>query len=473
MARLGFADMAVSWLGRQTQKRVRYSPSNVYLEGAYKPVRQESTVTDLKVTGAIPVALDGLLARIGPNPMEVPNPAAYHWFLGDGMVHGLRLREGRALWYRSRWVGTDSVNRRLQRPLAPGPRRGVVDTVNTNIVGHGGRLWAVTEAGVLPVEMDGELNTVKHGYFDSDYLRAITAHPHLDPETGELHAICYEARNPTRVHYTVIDPGCRVTRMIDIPVRHGPMIHDCALTRKYALVFDLPVTFSFREFLRGNGLPYRWNPAHPARVGLLPRDGDASSIRWCALADPCYVFHACNAFDEADGSVTVDVVAHAKMFDAARTGFGPEEQRMSFERWTLDPKSATVSRRVISERPQEFPRMDERRYTRAYRYAYTTGWGAGRPGAQPTYRYDLHANTVAEHHYGPDAVPGETVFVPKSGDAAEDAGWLLTCVYRASEDRSDVVIVDARNFGGEPVAVVHLPGRLPLGFHGNWINEPR
>src|SRR5690349_1025448 len=108
MARLGFADMAVSWLGRQTQKRVRYSPSNVYLEAAYKPVRQESTVTDLKVTGAIPVALDGLLARIGPNPMEVPNPAAYHWFLGDGMVHGLRLREGRALWYRSRWVGTDS-----------------------------------------------------------------------------------------------------------------------------------------------------------------------------------------------------------------------------------------------------------------------------------------------------------------------------------------------------------------------------
>jgi carotenoid cleavage dioxygenase len=115
--------------------------------------------------------------------------------------------------------------------------------------------------------------------------------------------------------------------------------------------------------------------------------------------------------------------------------------------------------------------MDERRYTRAYRYAYTTGWGAGRPGAQPTLRHDLQANAIAEHHYGPDAVPGESVFAARPGDTAEDAGWLLTCVYRVSEDRSDLVIVDARNFGGDPQAIVHLPGRVPLGFHGNWITD--
>ena len=119
---------------------------NPFLAGNYGPVSDERTETDLAVEGAVPTELRGRYLRIGPNPLSPPD-GPYHWFLGDGMVHGLRLREGRALWYRSRWVGTDSVNRRLQRPLAPGPRRGVVDTVNTNIVGHGGRLWAERNDG--------------------------------------------------------------------------------------------------------------------------------------------------------------------------------------------------------------------------------------------------------------------------------------------------------------------------------------
>jgi len=142
---------AVSWGSRQMQKRVPYSPSNPYLEGAFAPVKTETTVTRLAVRGSIPKEPRGILTRIGPNPLEVPNPAIYHWFTGDGMVHGVRLRDGVAEWYRNRWVGTDSVNQRLGRPMAPGPRHGVSDVVNTNVLGHAGSLWALVEAGAMPV----------------------------------------------------------------------------------------------------------------------------------------------------------------------------------------------------------------------------------------------------------------------------------------------------------------------------------
>lgn len=462
------AERTVAWLGARAQKRVPYSAENPFLQGPYAPVPAETTETALRVTGAIPPELNGLLARIGPNPLQVANPATYHWFVGDGMVHGLRLRDGRALWYRNRWVGTDSVNKALNRPRAAGPRRGVAEAVNTNVFGHGGRIWATVEAGALPVELDGELNTLRHGYFESADSRAYTAHGHRDPETGELHAVCYDALSQNRIQYVVVDSACRVTRVVDIPVRHGPMVHDCAITASRVVVLDLPVTFLLREAMRGSSLPYAWNPRHPARVGLLPRQGAAADIRWYAV-DPCFVFHPCNAYDLPDGGVALDVVVHARMFDRSRQG--PEAQEVTFERWTLPPEGDRVARNAWSDRPQEFPRHDERRTGRPYRYAYTVGAQIDSREPQPLIKYDLRTGTSQTHAFGPRHIPNEAVFVPRHAGAAEDDGWLLSYVCDLGEERSDVVIVNAQDVGGEPQAVIHLPGRVPLGFHGNWIPD--
>ena len=104
-------------------------------------------------------------------------------------------------------------------------------------------------------------------------MGSFTAHPHLDPLTGEHHAICYEATVPDEVRHVVIAPDGKVTREVAIPVKHGPSIHDCAITARYALILDLPVTFSMKALIGGHSFPYRWNPEHQARVGLLPRDG--------------------------------------------------------------------------------------------------------------------------------------------------------------------------------------------------------
>jgi carotenoid cleavage dioxygenase len=459
---------AVSWGSRQIQKRVPYSPANPYLEGAFAPVTTETTATRLAVRGSIPHELQGILTRIGPNPMQVPNPAIYHWFTGDGMVHGVRMRDGVAEWYRSRWVGTDSVNQRLGRPPAPGPRHGVSDAVNTNLIGHAGGLWALVEAGAVPVELDRELNTVRHSYFASALSRAFTAHPHRDPRTGELHAICYDSLSRNKVRYVVVDAQGIVVRDVAIPVRHGPMIHDCAITAGHVLIFDLPITFSFGALLHGATFPYQWNERHPARVGLLPRIGSAAELRWLEV-EPCQIFHTANARELDDGSIVVDAVVYQRVFDRSRQGLETSQTRL--ERWHLDPARGSVERKVFSECKQEFPRYDERRTTQDYRYAYTIGIDVEHIRPQPLYRHDLETGRVLRHDFGPHHVPSEAVFIPRAADGAEDDGWLLSYVFDTEADRSSVVILNAPDVEGEPQAVIELPVRVPLTFHGNWIPD--
>jgi carotenoid cleavage dioxygenase len=460
-------EAALSWGTRQIQKRVPYSPTNPYLEGAFAPVKTETTATRLVVHGGIPRELQGILTRIGPNPMEVPNPAIYHWFTGDGMVHGVRIRDGAAEWYRSRWVGTDSVNQRLGRPLAPGSRHGSSDVVNTNVIAHAGGLWALVEAGALPVELDRELNTVRHSYFANALSRAYTAHPHRDPQTGELHAICYDSLSRNKIRYVVVDANGVVVRDVAIPVRHGPMIHDCAITAKYVLIFDLPITFSFGALLHGATFPYQWNRRHPARVGLLPRTGDVTQLRWFEV-EPCQIFHTANAYELDDGSVVVDAVVYQRVFDRSRQGLEASQTRL--ERWRLDSSRRRIERRVFSDCKQEFPRCDERRTTKPYRYAYTVGIDVEHVGPQPLYRHDLETGRVLRHDLARH-VPSEAVFVPRAADGAEDDGWLLSYVYDMEADRSSVVILNARDFDGEPQAIIELPVRVPLTFHGNWMPD--
>jgi carotenoid cleavage dioxygenase len=459
---------AVSWGSRQIQKRVPYSPENPYLEGAFAPVKTETTATRLTVRGSIPRDLQGILTRIGPNPMQVPNPAIYHWFTGDGMVHGVRMSDGVAEWYRSRWVGTDSVNQRMGRPRAPGPRHGPSDVVNTNVIGHAGSLWALVEAGALPVKLDRELNTLRHSYFASTLSRSYAAHPHRDPQTGELHAVCYDSLSRNKVRYVVIDPQGFVVRDVAIPVRHGPMIHDCAITARHVLIFDLPITFSFGALLHGATFPYQWNGRHPARVGLLPRTGNLAELRWFEV-EPCQIFHTANAYELDDGSVIVDAVVYQRAFDRSRQGLETSQTRL--ERWRLDSAQGCVERKIFSECKQEFPRYDERRTTQPYRYAYTIGIDVEHIRPQPLYRLDIETGKILRHDFGPHHVPSEAVFVPRTADGAEDDGWLLAYVYDTAADRSSVFILDARDLAGEPQAVIELPVRVPLTFHGNWIPD--
>jgi 8'-apo-carotenoid 13,14-cleaving dioxygenase len=440
-----------------------------FLTGIHTPMDAELTLADLKVTGSIPAALDGRYVRIGPNPATPPNPASYHWFTGDGMVHGVRLKAGKALWYRNRWIRSKAVSAALGEADAPGPRNGAMDTVNTNVLGIAGDTWALVEAGGYPVRITPELETIAHDPFGGTLKGSFTAHPHLDPATGEMHAICYQADQPTVIRHVVVGTDGKVRREEPIAVNSGPSIHDCMITRNFVIIMDLPVTFSMKMLLAGQSFPYAWNPEHKARVGLLPREGKNDDVIWCDV-ETCYVFHPCNAYETGDGKIIMDVCAHETMGTQTQ---GPSSARTPLERWTIDPLARHVMRTVIDAESQEFPRPDERLIGKPYRFAYTMALPAtGASEAFSSHRlfkHDLELGLREEHDFGPNRFPGEFVFVPKTPDAAEDDGWLMGYVVDMKDQTTDLVILDARNFAGQPQAVVHIPHRIPPGFHGNWV----
>lgn len=452
--------------------------TNPYLTGLFAPVEEEVTAKDLPVVGDLPADLDGRYLRIGPNPMAatVPDPDRHHWFVGDGMVHGLRLRDGRAEWYRNRWVRSTRVSEALGEPPAPGERHGGMDTVNTHVIGHAGRTFALMEAGARPVELTDELETVCHSDLDGTLPNGFTAHPKRDPRTGELFAVAYHWALD-HLQYVVVGADGRVRKVEAIPVDDGPMVHDMSLSERFAVVYDLPVTFSLDLAAQGGTLPYAWNPDHPARLGVLPREGTAADLRWFEV-DPCYVFHPLNAHDEpgadgGEGRLVLHVVRHERTFD--RDQRGPAEAPPTLWRWTLDLDRGTVHEEQLDDRGQEFPRVAESRVGRPARYGWAVDAGVPDVGelalGSGVLRHDLVAGTSDVHPGGPGRLVGEAVAVPRDGAApdAEDDAWLLSLAHDRGTDRGELLVWAADAPGEEPVARVPLPVRVPLGFHGSWV----
>jgi carotenoid cleavage dioxygenase len=228
----------------------------------------------------------------------------------------------------------------------------------------------------------------------------------------------------------------------------------------------------------GKGLPYVWNPGHQARVGLLPRDG-STGVHWIEI-EPCWVFHCLNAYDEGD-KVVVDLCQYNQGFDVSTlwAAHGP----VTLDRWVIEPAAGKVAQQRLDDRGQEFPRIDDRIISRPHRYGYSAVVGevaraitaAGDFGddafTNAILKHDLAAGTVQAHEFGKDATVGEAVFAPSSYDAAEDDGYVMAFVHNPDRGAADLVILAAQDFTADPVARIHLPARIPLGFHGNWLPD--
>ena len=448
-----------------------------FLDGSFAPVSEEVTSSDLPVTGRVPPELTGRYLRNGPNPLGLDDPN-YHWFLGAGMVHGVRLRDGKAEWYRNRWVRSKAVAAARGEQWPGGPVHQNMDfAANTHIIFHGGRTLATVEAGPLPYELTYELGTVGPCDFGGTLPGGFAAHTKLDHQTGELHAIAYFWAWD-HVQHVVVDAAGTVTRTADIPVSGGPMMHDFALTQDYVVLLDLPVTFSLNAVSAGKELPYVWNPDHQARVGLLRRDGSAE-VRWIEI-EPCWVFHCLNAYDDGD-RVVVDLCQYSQSFDVSTlwAAHGP----VTLDRWIIDSAVGKVTQQRLDDRGQEFPRVDDRIISRPHRYGYSAVIGevnraitvAGDFGddafSNALIKHDLARGSNQAREFGRDATVGEAVFAPSSPGAAEDDGYVMAFVHNADRGASDLVILAAQDFAGEPVATVHLPAAVPLGFHGSWIPD--
>jgi carotenoid cleavage oxygenase len=448
--------------------------TNPYLAGNFAPVCDEVFATDLPVTGSIPSALRGRYLRNGPDPIADPDPAMYHWFTVDGMLHAVELRDGRAASYRNRWVRTDGACDALGEARIDGQPDDVFiggsSSANTHVVAHAGRVLALVEV-CLPTEVRPDLSTIGRHDFGGKLRSSMTAHPKIDPVTGEMHFFGYDITGPPWLRYHVADRNGTLVRSEDIDIKGPAMVHDFAITERNVVFFDLPVVFDLALVGR-QPFPFAWRPDYGARVGVMPRDGGNADVRWLDV-DLCYVYHPLNAFDEPDGRVVVDVVRHETMFATDR--YGPGDRLPTLDRWTIDIAAGKVVEERLDDHAQELPRMDERRLGRRHRFGYAPGFslgnGAGGVEFGGLLKHDLDRGVTEERSFEMGESAGEAVFVPASADAGEDEGWVLSLVYDGTRDASDLVILDATDFTGPEVARIHLPQRVPYGFHGWWLPD--
>jgi carotenoid cleavage dioxygenase-like enzyme len=415
-------------------------------EGYFVPVPDEITAHDLPVAGTLPPQLTGVYLRNGPNPR--PGSAPFHFVAGDGMVHGVRLEAGQARWYRNRYVKT-----RRDAGIRGG------GSSNTHVFAHAGHILSFVEVA-LPIELDRRLETVgpvDFGGIDT----AFTAHGKIDPATGELIAFGYQFASPHLTLYR-IDRAGQVVERRAIDVSTPCLMHDFAMTERHAVFFDTP-TVMVQDW--GDGLPFRWQEGRGTRIGVVPLRG--GEVRWFDVP-ACQFSHTANAF-ERNGRIVVDGT-RTNRFLADMAADPPV-----LYRWEIDLTRGVVTEGALGHHPVEFPRVDERRNGRSYRYAYTVEYGDVGPASLPRGSllrcYDVETGTSVAKDFGVRYVPGEPVFVPKSADAAEKDGWVLALRYDRELDRSDLVVLDANEFGGDPVAVVQLPRRVPCGFHGSWVAD--
>jgi carotenoid cleavage dioxygenase-like enzyme len=434
----------------------------VFRTGNYAPVHDELTAFDLPVQGSVPAELNGWYLRNGPNPRS----GAGHWCVGDGMVHGVRLENGRAAWYRNRWVRTESFERPFPNYNDDGTRNLHSSIANTHVVRHAGKTLALMEFS-LPYEISNDLETLGAYDFGGKLMDSMTAHPKICPATGEMHFFGSGNIFEPHVIYHRADADGQLTinRPIDVPAL--TLMHDFALTADHVVFMDLPLLFNLSFALTQQSerdLPYRWHDQYPARLGVLRRDDPYGPVRWFDI-DPCFVFHIANAYDSGS-SIVLEVLRYPEMWrDSSEFGTDAE-----LWRWSINLDTGMVEESQLDDRGVEFPRVDDRLAGAAARYSVAVGSGA-------LVRYDLQRDTASEHRFGgrvshgAPSAPGEAVFAPAVGKSDELAGWYLTYVYDPVTDGSDLVIIDASDFEGDPVARVRLPRRVPHGFHGNWIPD--
>ena len=432
-----------------------------HLRGNGRPVTEELTLADLKVNGKIPEELNGRYVRTGPNPIT---GTSTHPFLGDGMLHGMRLRDGKAEWYRNRYV---------QTPFITDPSVDVLDLsvmmdmksskANTHVMGHAGKIL-VLEEGHFPYVVDGQLNTVGPTDFEGALTGSFTAHPKICPTTGELLAFGYSALEPY-LRYLRVSADGKLVQTENITVGGPTMMHDFNITQNNVIFMDLPAVFNLELAMTGE-MPIRWDESYPARLGVMPRNGNDTQVRWFDI-NPCYVFHPLNSYEDGD-KIIIDVARFSHMWKASTMDFPPPE----LWRWTIDTVSGKVHEEQVDDRPAEFPRVADSVIGMKHRYGYLAGMSQTKDPSEASgaiLKYDRETGVRSDIEFGRGRTGGEPVFVPAANSSAEDDGYLMTYIYDASSDCSSFVIMDAASMDSEPVASIDLP-RIPGGFHGSWID---
>lgn len=474
-------------------------PRTKNYEGYFAPVRAEVDVHDLIVTeGAIPRDISGAFHRVAPDPHFPPKLADDIWFNGDGMVTLFRFHDG-TVHLKQRWIHTDKFqlesaagralfgayrNPLTDDPSVAGRYRG---TANTNVVVHAGKLLALKEDSP-PVAMDPlSLDTLGNWNFDGGMTSpTFTAHPKLDPHTGEMIAFGYATKGLcTRdMVYYVIDASGKVTKEVSFEAPYYCMMHDFGVTRDYAVFHVVPIVGSW-ERLKQNKPHFGFDRSKEIYLGVLPRAGRAADIRWFRGPNQ-FASHVMNAYNIGTRIYFDTPVAKGNGFpffpDTEGAPFDPVLAQARLTRWSVDMAAGDnhIEARTISNLIGEFPRIDDRFAMAHYRHGYMLTQDASKPfdvgGAKSA--TGLMMNTLthlnvdtgdAENYWiGPVSSLQEPCFIPRRDSDQEGDGYVVIVENKLAANGSALLLFDAQNISAGPIARIDVPLRLRPALHGNW-----
>ncbi|KAJ7949175.1 carotenoid cleavage dioxygenase 1 [Quillaja saponaria] len=512
----GFTSKVVDYIEKLIVK-LMYDSSQPehYLSDNFAPVTDETPPTkDLLVKGYLPDCLNGEFVRVGPNPKFSP-VAGYHWFDGDGMIHGLRVKDGKAT-YVSRYVRTSRLKQEEHfggaKFMKIGDLKGlfgllmvniqmlraklkVLDvsygtgTANTALIYHHGKLLALSEGDkpyAVKVFEDGDLQTLGMLDYDKRLAHSFTAHPKIDPVTGEMFTFGYSV-TPPYITYRAISKDGFMHDPVPITISDPIMMHDFAITENYAIFMDLPLYFRPKEMVKEKKLIFTFDATKKARFGVLPRYArDELQIRWFELPN-CFIFHNANAWEEDDEVVLI--TCRIQNLDLDMVNGKAKEKLENFKNelyeMRFNMKTGLASQKKLSASAVDFPRVNECYTARKQRYVYGTILDSI---AKVTgiVKFDLHAepetgktklevggNVQGIYDLGRGRFGSEAIFVPRvpGTTSEEDDGYLIFFVHDENTGKSAVHVTDAKTMSADPVAVIELPHRVPYGFHAFFVTE--
>ena len=441
------------------------APKNTHrwwIEGGYAATQEEVDLTNLTVEGEIPKGLNGLYIRNGGN---FKGKEAPHYFVGDGMLHGIWLENGQALRYKNRWVNTSLI----QHNKKPSLNR-EDNMSNTSIIYYGGRLLSLMEIG-FPYEIKKDLSTKGVYKFDGTLQSAVTAHPKVHPKTGNLHFFGMNFFSNPYLNYRIADVDGKIIKRVDLDLPASSMQHDFQCTQNYALFLDLPIVFSKLKAVSG-GFPYTWKgDKYQARIGVLPHNGQANDIRWFSIQTG-FVFHTLNAFENSQGEIILQVSRMDKMWE--RNPYDINEHSNLYQ-YRIHPQKGLISEGPLHDRRVDFGIVDERFSGKEHKHSFFSTLTA--TGDLPT-DVPRFSGVCAYHNNGEERDVylledyehgGEFTFVPRHSKAPEGDGFLLGYVYNGREDTSTLDIFDTVHLAAGPVARIHIQRRVPFGFHGVFV----
>lgn len=456
--------------------------SSPYLTGPYAPVHTEIHTDALPVLGELPRDLRGVFVRNSANP-RFPPKGRHHWFDGDGMLQALHFEDGQAR-YATRWIRTRAFQAEeeagcalwsgvTERPDFTNPRGPWKDSANTDVVYHSGRLLALWWLGGEPYHVRlPDLQTQGPVRFGA--ARTLSAHPKVDPVSGEMMFFDYKPQ-PPYLSYGVIGADGELKHHTTIELDGPRLQHDMAITAHHSILLDMSMQWD-RELLKKGQTKARFYRDRPARFAVLPRHGDGAQVRWFE-SSPFYMYHTINAWEEGDTITLIGCRIDAPIVgdpeNPARAvpsvGFLRLEPKLC--RWTFDLTTGATREEILDDALTEFPRMDNRALGRRSRYSYNPTLAAA-----PTLlfdgviKYDTEQGKQAAHRYPAGRFGGEVAFAPREGSRAEDDGYLLTFVTDDQGGSAEALVLDARDVTRPPLARVPIPQRVPAAYHTWWVS---